>query len=162
MRKLDEVEQAKALMLEAVDWSVMKWLREKKRVRKVADQANNALWAMQKEVKASWSDDLKLAYDELGAVGNGNNSRALNVGKAHGSTTAEQVRLLAKRVKQADEEADRAHMDAEATFDRAEKILSTSMAREGCRKAITSWDLYEKAIRAAEAGSRSAGAVVET
>jgi hypothetical protein len=41
-------------------------------------------------------------------------------------------------------------MDAEATFDLAEKQLSTSMAREGCRKAIHSWELHEKAIRKAE------------
>ena len=43
MHKLPEVEEAKALMNEATEWSVMKWLREKKRVRKVADQANAAL-----------------------------------------------------------------------------------------------------------------------
>jgi len=42
-------------------------------------------------------------------------------------------------------------MDAEATFDEAEKQLSTRLAREGCRKAIESWDLHEKAIRKAEA-----------
>jgi hypothetical protein len=43
MEKLKEVETARALMTEAVSWSVMKWLREKKRVRKAADQANAVL-----------------------------------------------------------------------------------------------------------------------
>jgi hypothetical protein len=42
-------------------------------------------------------------------------------------------------------------MDAEHTFDEAERLLSTSLAREGCQKAIRSWDLHEKAIRRAEA-----------
>jgi hypothetical protein len=42
-------------------------------------------------------------------------------------------------------------MDAEETFDEAERQLSTSLAREGCRKAIQSWELHEKAIRRAEA-----------
>ena len=42
MDKLPEVETAKALMNEAVTWSVMKWLREKNRVRQTADRANAA------------------------------------------------------------------------------------------------------------------------
>jgi hypothetical protein len=42
-------------------------------------------------------------------------------------------------------------MDAEQTFDTAEKQLSTALAREGCRKAIRSWELRERAIRKAEA-----------
>ncbi len=37
------------------------------------------------------------------------------------------------------------------TFDEAEKQLSTSLAREGCRKAIQSWDLHEAAIHKAKA-----------
>jgi hypothetical protein len=54
-------------------------------------------------------------------------------------------------MKDADDEAWGARMDAEKTFDDAEKQLSTSLAREGCRKAIQSWDLHEKAIRKSEA-----------
>jgi len=119
MEKLREVETAKALMTEAVAWSVMKWLREKKRVRKTADQANAALDQLNQAVKDRWPDALK----------------AVN----------------AKKVKEADDEALRAHLDAEATFDEAEKQLSTRLAREGCRKAIESWDRHEKAIRKAEA-----------
>jgi len=53
-------------------------------------------------------------------------------------------------MKRADEEASRGRMDARSTFDEAERQLSTSMAREGCRKAMYSWDLHEKAIRTAE------------
>jgi len=119
MEKLPEVEAAKALMTEAVAWSVMKWLREKKRVRKTADQANAALDQLNQAVKDRWPDGVK----------------AVN----------------AQKVKEADDEALRAHLDAEATFDEAERLLSTSLAREGCRKAIQSWDLHEKAIRKAEA-----------
>ena len=58
--------------------------------------------------------------------------------------------LIAKKLKESDDEAYRARMDAEETFDKAEKQLSTALAREGCRKAILSWDLHEKAIRKAE------------
>lgn len=119
MDKLPEVETAKALMTEAVAWSVVKWLREKKRVRKTADQANAALDQLHQGVKDRWPEDVKV--------------------------------VNAKKVKAADDEAYRAHMDAEATFDEAERQLSTSLAREGCQKAIQSWDLHEKAIRKAEA-----------
>jgi hypothetical protein len=45
-------------------------------------------------------------------------------------------------------------LDAEDTFDVAEKKLSASLAREGARKAIESWDLREAAIRKAEAAKR--------
>ena len=71
MEKIAEVEEAKALMTEGISWSVMRWLREKKRVRKTADKANNALWAMQKALKDSWSDDLRLAYEDLDGRGDG-------------------------------------------------------------------------------------------
>jgi hypothetical protein len=43
MRTLSEVEEAKALMIEAVEWSLFRWLFEKRRVRETADQANAAL-----------------------------------------------------------------------------------------------------------------------
>ena len=47
-----------------------------------------------------------------------------------------------------------ARLDAEDTFDEAERRLSAGMAREGARKAIESWELREKSIRKAEAVSR--------
>jgi hypothetical protein len=151
MKTLAEVTEATALMNEAVDWSVMKWLTEKKRVRKTADRANDALWAMQKEVKARWNADLRIAYDELGKEDDGSASKSAKPSDAKALATSAELRLLARHIKDADDEAWRAHMDAEATFEKAEKILSTSMAREGCRKAIHSWELYAKAILASEA-----------
>lgn len=144
MRKLTEVEEARALMTEALEWSVMRWLKDKKHVRKVADSANEALWAMQKQVKASWSSELRAAYGELSGEEH-----------KHKGTIGAEAKHLAKAVKEADDEAYRAHMDAEQTFDLAEKRMSTSMARDGAHKAILSWELYEKAIRKAETGIAS-------
>ena len=66
MRKLTEVEDAKALMTEAMNWSVVRWLSQKKRVRKTADLANACLDRLDQEIKARWSDELKAAYSELG------------------------------------------------------------------------------------------------
>jgi hypothetical protein len=148
MRKLKEVEDAKALMTEAMNWSVVRWLKEKKRVRKAADLANACLDRLDQEIKARWSDELKAAYSELG----GNSGAAGQRPHEQPSRGIDpQVKLLAKRVKESDDEAYRVRMDAEHTFDLAEKQLSTRLAREGCRKAIDSWDLHEQAIRKSEA-----------
>jgi hypothetical protein len=143
MRKLSEVEEAKALMIEAVEWSVVKWLREKKRVRKAADKANDALDELNRQTKNTWNDELKAAYQSLS-----------NPAAAHRAADADSPAMVtAKAVKKADDAAYRAHMDAEETFDEAERELSTRLAREGCRKAITSWELHEAAIRKAEAAA---------
>jgi beta-phosphoglucomutase-like phosphatase (HAD superfamily) len=137
MRKLSEVESARALMTEAMGWSVMKWLREKKRVRKAADAANAALDESRKQAQAGWSDEVKAAYRELGS------------GEPGGAANAS-LRQFVKRVLQADEEARRARQEAEDIFDQAERELSTAMAREGCRQALLQWELDEKAIAIAE------------
>lgn len=142
MKKLTEVEAAKELMTEAMKWSVMRWLREKKRVRKTADQANAALDQLSDDIKQNWSSNLRSAYEALGA-GNGSQSVPRNSHSSNGQSAV-------NRCKQADNEARRAREDAEETFDRAERLLSTSVAREGCLKAIQSWELKQKAIRLAE------------
>jgi len=138
MQKLPQVEGAKALMTEAQEWSVMKWLKEKKRVRKTADHANDTLDQLSKETKLLWSDELRTAYAALAQIA------------SPGNQPDAEILNAVKQVKRADDEALRAHLDAENTFDEAERQLSTSMAREGCRKAIYSWELHEKAIRLAE------------
>jgi Flp pilus assembly protein TadG len=138
---------AKALMTEAVSWSVMKWLREKKRVRKTADQANATLDQLNQAVKDRWPDALRIAYKALAPQGAG----IATVSVQSTQPIDQQSSLSAKKVKEADDAAYGARMDAEETFDEAERQLSTRLAREGCRKAIQSWELHEKAIRRAEA-----------
>ncbi len=137
MRKLIPVEEAKALMIEARDWSVWRWLLEKGKVRAAADRAVEALAELEKQVKAGWSDDVKKAA-------------------ANGRLRSANPELMAalEKVKEADEAAEAARLDAEATFDEAERRLSVSMARDGTGKAIYSWELKEKAIRKAEAVDR--------
>lgn len=140
MQKLPEVETAKSLMNEALAWPVMRWLREKKRVRQAADEANAALDRMNDSIQGRWSEDVRAAYQALVS------SNGQRVPRMNGETGA-----IAKKIKDANDDARRARQDAEETFDKAEKQLSTSLAREGCRKAIHSWELHETAIRKAEA-----------
>jgi hypothetical protein len=144
MKTLPEVETAKQLMNEAARWSVMRWLREKKRVRKTADHANAALDRVSEELRQRWPDNIKAAYHALGA-NEADSSRKGNTGQ---KTTAKNSRefVVARQLKDADDKAFRARMAAEKTFDDAEKRLSTSLAREGCQKAILSWELHERAI----------------
>lgn len=149
MDKLPEVETAKTLMNEAMAWSVMRWLREKKRVRKAADQANAALDQSSQAVRERWPDRIRAAYEALVAQAPGAPS-APRPQKAPLPAIDPEATLIASKSKEIDDEAYRARMDAEEAFDQAERQLSTRLAREGCRKAIHSWDLHEKAIRKAE------------
>jgi cell wall assembly regulator SMI1 len=126
MHKIAEVEAAKQLMTEAKDWSVWHWLTEKRRVRVAADAATAALERAEKKVKAEWPEDVRKLYP-----------------------------AAVRDVKKADDAAYKARMDAEATFDEAERRLSASMAREGAQKAIDSYCLHEHAIRKAEAVARN-------
>ena len=146
MPKLIEVEEAKAIMTEGIDWSVLKWLREKKTVRKMADRANAALDATILKLKAGWDKNLQAAYEQLGAA----NSKGEN------SKISPELLAQAKKLKRAQDDATQARDDAENTFDEAENRLSTTMAREGARKAIHSWELHEHLIRLSEAAAQPA------
>jgi hypothetical protein len=146
MRKLTEVREAAELMNEANEWSVFKWMFEKPRVRETADVANAALDRLDRSVKAQWCDQLKSAYAELAY----RNARRNHKSQAP-QAGDDQLKMLAGKVKEADDAARRARMDAEQTFDDAERLLNITLAREGCQKAIYAWELHEKAIRKAEA-----------
>jgi hypothetical protein len=147
VRKLAEVEEAKTLMLEAADWSTFTWLWEKRRVRETADRANDALDRLNRAMKARWTSDVKAAYKEISAKAR---ASAAHNSSGNGATVPE-VLAYVKKVKTADEAAHHARITAEGTFDEAERRMSTELAREGCRQAIHSWELHEKAIRCAEA-----------
>jgi IS30 family transposase len=148
MKTPPEVETAKQLMNDAMRWSVVTWLREKKRVRKAADQANAALDRLSEELRQRWPDNIRAAYHALDANGANSNPKAHSGKKMDANHSREFV--IARQLKDADEKAYHARMAAEKTFDDAEKRLSTSLAREGSQKAILSWELHERAIRDSE------------
>ena len=158
MRKLPEVENARAIMTEGIEWGVFKWLLEKKRVRGIADVARAALDDCEAKVKATWSDNLKIAYNQL-VEQNGNPKRPRKNDKpgnrAEEQAIDTQVIAAVKRIIEADDEAYNAHEDAEDLFAEAEKRMSTSMAREGARKALEAYDRHEAAIRKAEVLART-------
>lgn len=150
MKSIKEVEFAKAIMNEAVDWSVFKWLWEKSTVREIADNANAALDRLNRRVKARWSAEHKEAYHMLSETGRSRSEHGEKGCKENGKAIDPEIMRVVKHVKELDDKAHSARMDAEKTFDEAERQLSTSLAREGCRKAIHSWNLHQKAIRQAE------------
>jgi len=126
MQKLAAVEEAKALMREAAEWSLWSWLMRKSSLRRHADEAWKALEDLDGRVRAGWSVEVKKAY------------RSRNVNGAM------------QRLRTADEEWRAAREEAEATFDEAERRMSTKMACDGAEQAIAAWELMEKAIRLAE------------
>ena len=153
MKKLPAVEEARAVMTEGMGWSVWKWLMEKKRVRVIADKAVDAFDEVETRVKAGWSDELKIAYNNLVAEDekpSPKNGTAKAARKAGATLDAELVKAI-QRVKEADDIAYDARMDAEDLFAEAEKRLSISMTKQGAAKALESYDLREAAIRKAEA-----------
>lgn len=136
-------------MTEAMTWSVMRWLREKKNVRKTADQANAALDKLNREVKERWPNPVKSAYDALEAQ-SAAPSQIDRRQRRQLPPTDSQTLALAKKLREANDAAYRARELAEKIFDDAEKRLSTRLAREGCLSAIHAWDALEEAIRKGE------------
>jgi len=151
MRKLAAVEEARTLMSEAMDWGLWRWLLEKGRVREIADRATATLAQADRRAKAAWSEELKRAYGELSDQEKG--ERRHREKPPAGDGVSPEVRLAAKKVKESYDEGQRARVDAENTFDEAELKMSTDLARVGCRKALESYDLRERAIRKAEASN---------
>jgi len=157
VKKLPAVEDARAVMAQGMAWGVWKWLTEKKRVRALADEARAALDDFEMKVKLTWSNEYKLAYNQLVSE-NGDARQARSKSKVVKSATNGNVdaKVLAAvtKVKQADDEAYNAHEDAEDLFAEAERKMSTVMARDAARKALEAYDLHEAAIRKAEAIAR--------
>ena len=159
MKKLAVVEEARNIMTEGIEWGVWKWLMEKKRVREIADQARAALDDCEMKVKLTWSDESKIAYNQLvteNANGNGKRQRKQAKGNGNAGVKISDPKILSavKRIADADDDAYNAHEDAEDIFAEAERKMSTSMAREGARKALEAYDLHEAAIRKAESLAR--------
>ena len=158
MQKLVQVEEARALMTEAKDWSLWRWLWDKSKVRTTADRAVDALAELEKKTKANWTEEQKKAYRELEVLtalnGDAKGRRLYEKAKQEAKDIDPEIKRAVDRVKQADDVAYEARMDAEDTFDEAERRLDTEMARQGAQKAMESWDLREKAIRKAEALTR--------
>jgi len=152
MRKLAEVQEAKELMNAAMEWSTFKWIWEKSTVRQKANHANAALDRAERNIKAKWSDETKASYKQLSAK----KPKGENPDAGHDIPDA--ASQLVKKVVDADHAAQRARADAEDTFEEAEEKMSTDLARVGCKKAIHSWELHERAIRSAEALLESAAA----
>ncbi|MGA2114166.1 MAG: hypothetical protein ABSH56_05390 [Bryobacteraceae bacterium] len=146
MHKLPPVEDAKTLFHIAKEWSVWRWLAEKKRARATADAAWEALAACEEKVKAAWPEEWRQAYLDLSANG-GPKSR-------HQPDLDPEIKAALERLSEADAEARRAHQAAEDQFDEADRRMSTRMAREGAQMAIDAWELTEKFIRKAESLSR--------
>ena len=141
MHKLAPVEDAKTLFNEAKDWSVWRWLIEKRRARSTADAAWEALEACEEKVRAGWREEWHQAYGHPKS----RRHAELDAGSERGAAIA-YTKMTRRRAQARDA--------AEAQFDEADRRLSTSMACEGAQMAIDAWEMREKVIRKAEALGR--------
>ena len=147
MKKIPEFEEAKAIMTAAQEWGIWRWLTEKRKVRLAADTCNEALARAEKRVIESWPEEMRAAYDDMVAEQGGK--------KRKGKKIDPEVMATVRKIKEALDEAERIRLDAEDIFDRADRALSTSMAKDGTFRAIEAWDLRERAIRKAEAAGKT-------
>lgn len=152
MHKLAAVEEARTLMTEGQNWGVWKWLMEKSTVREAADRATEALAEAARKAKRAWSDELRNAYKQVAAEAGSEQGKR---GARRKDEIDPKIKAAMQRVKEADDEAHQATMDAEEMFAEAERRMSTAMAREAAQKALVSYDLRERAIRKAEAAGRT-------
>jgi hypothetical protein len=157
MEKLVAVEEARELFSRAREWSVVRWLAEKRRVRGIADRAVAAFDEAERHVKSGWSEDLKNAYAELTPPADDDPFAVSEWEfiRQQANGIPESVKALAKRVKQFDDIAYEARMKAERTFEEAERKLSASLSRRGADEAIQSYEVRYQAIEAAEAARDS-------
>ena len=158
MKKLEAVEDSRAIMTLGMEWGIFKWLMEKPKVRRIADRATEALNNAEDKVKATWSDELKLAYNYLATLEDDDSGKGKKGGKSKAAPKDidPDALAIARGVFEADEETETMRLDAEDTFADGERKLSVGMAREGARKALATYDLHEKAIRKAEAAAKKA------
>jgi hypothetical protein len=140
MQKLAPVENAKTLFNEAKDWSIWRWLIEKKHARTTADTAWEALEACEEKVKTGWTEDWQQAYGHPKS-------------KRYAALDPE-VKAALERLHEDDESARQARDAAEAQFDEADRRMSSSLACVGAQMAIDAWEMREKVIRKAEALAR--------
>jgi hypothetical protein len=124
MHKLPAVEEAKALFAEAKEWGMWSWMAEKRRARRTADAAWEALSACEQKVKAKWNAEIRAAAESD------------------------------KTLRTVERKSERAHQAAEDQFDEADRRMSTTMACEGAQLAIDAWELREAYIRKLEEFSR--------
>lgn len=147
-------------MKDGMEWSVWRWLKEKKRVRIAADKATESLDEADAQTKETWPEALKKAYREvelLGALdGNPKIRKAYEKARDEAVDIDPKIKAEAAKVREADNIAYDARMTAEETFAEAERLLSPKLCRQGAQQAIEAYDLREKAIRRAEAARRAA------
>lgn len=145
MPNLAAVLEARTVFNEALNWSVMKWLSEKKKVRKIADAANLTLDNAEKELRRRWDPSIEEAY------------KALQDRSSHLDSSGDAIRT-ARAIKQAHDKAIELRAEAEAMFSKAEERLSVATARDACHKALEGWRFHEEAVCLSEkAGLATAG-----
>ena len=146
MHKLAAVEDAKSLFNEAKNWSLWRWLFEKRRARTTADAAWAALEACEEKVKSGWAEEWQQAYLDLSTNGRRKSRR-------HAGLDPE-LKAALESLHEADEIGPSGPRRGGSPVRRGRPPPEHRMACEGAQMALDAWELREKFIRKAEALAR--------
>ncbi|HTS48054.1 MAG TPA: hypothetical protein VMH05_08920 [Bryobacteraceae bacterium] len=125
------VDQTKQLLEEAQGWSMWTWASEtnKGRVRSGIESATAALEREVERTKKSWSVAWHQAYD--------------------GADVDPAMKRAVRKLKDAENEMNRATAQSKATFAEAERELSASKARQGAAEARRAIEIHETVLELA-------------
>jgi uncharacterized protein YukE len=122
------VQETKALLQEAQDWGMWTWASEtnKDRVRSGIESATEALAREVEKTKRSWSTPLQKAYA--------------------GEQADQKIKRSIRKLRDAEDEMNRATAQSKAMFAEAERQLDAGRARQGAAEALRAIELHETVL----------------
>ena len=125
------VDETKQLLLEAQEWGMWTWASEtnKSRVRSGIESATEVLKREVEKTKGSWSKALQKAYD--------------------GVEADPAIKRAVGKLRDAENEMNRATAQSKATFAEAERELDAAKARQGAVEALRAIEIHEAVLELA-------------
>jgi chromosome segregation ATPase len=141
---LRAVIEAKRLLEETKQWWPWSWAADlnKIKLRSAIETATKALEREVEKAKNSWSREMQRAYRELTVA----ESR-----RASTSNIDPEIKRAARKLKDAEDELNLATVQAQKTFDEAERELNPSKAREGALQTAKAIEKHETVLSIANA-----------
>jgi uncharacterized protein YukE len=125
---LAAVQQTKQLLQEAQEWGMWTWASEtnKDRVRSGIESATEALEREVEKTKQSWGKALQKAYE--------------------GAEADLKIKRSVRKLRDAEDEMNRATARSKAMFAEAERQLNAGQARQGAAEALRAIELHETVL----------------
>jgi hypothetical protein len=144
---LHAVIEAKRLLDETQQWWPWSWASDlnKIKLRSAIETATRALELEVEKAKNSWSREMQRAYREL-TIPESRRVSTRNINP--------EVKRTARKLKDAEDELNQATLQAQKTFDEAERELNPSKAREGALQTAKAIAQHEFVLSIANAARK--------